>query len=96
MGLASTDTGDDFHFMLCLFDRGWRMLAKVCFQRDNMFFQFTLRLIVVDLFQFLNTALLVQFKIITQCVFGNSDDFRNFLVQHSVRFETDGVHPPLD
>ena len=28
-------------------------------------------------------------------VFGNSYDFRNFLVQHSVRFESDCIHPSL-
>lgn len=27
-----------------------------------------------------------------KCVFGNSDDFRNFHVQHSVRFEVDCIH----
>jgi hypothetical protein len=82
--------------MLGLFDTGRRMLSKVQFQRHDMFLQFALRLIVVDLFQFLETPLLLQFKIITQCVFANADDLRNLLVQHSVRFETDGIHPPLD
>jgi hypothetical protein len=72
------------------------MLSKVCFQRNNMFLQFTLRLRVVYLIQFLDTDLLVQFKIITESVFGNSYYFRNILVQHSERFETDRIHAPLD
>jgi len=48
------------------------------------------------LFQFLETALLVQFKITTERVFRNSYDFCNSLVQHPVRFETDSVHTSLN
>jgi hypothetical protein len=94
--LTPVHTGNEFHFMLRLFDAGRRMFSKVGLQRYNMFLQFTLRLRVVDLFQFLEAALLVQFKIIPQCVFASADDFRNLLMQQSVRFQTDGVHSPLD
>jgi len=60
-----------------------------------MLLQFTLWLIEMDLLQFLDTALLIQFKIIAQCVFANSYDLCNLLVHQPVGFHPNGIHPPL-
>jgi len=44
---------------------------------------------------FLKTILLVQLKIIMQGIFNNADDFRGVLVQQTVRFQSQGIYPPL-
>ena len=81
------DAGEGFNLMLGFLDTRGGTLPKISFQRDAMGGEFTLRAVVVELFQFLKPALLIEFKILPDDIFRDTDEFRNLRMGQPMRFQ---------
>ena len=83
------DTGNRFHFALGFLDAGRRVFPKIGFQRDDMWVEFALGSVVVEFFHAkrLQATLLVEFKILAQGIFGDTDEFRDLRMGQAVCFQ---------